>query len=167
MKKISSKNHLSYGIDFWPGATHTPLLKEPTNKYWWNPETPCFTLLNVLILTNLGSSLHLINNITRSKKLLRTTGICWFLDPSIGHFVPDKPLFTFRRASSIGDRVVSNKFKSDSNRSHCKFKGTFMCGTCHYCKYMLTQRNPTLPNGRVFYPKHYANCRTPGVVYML
>lgn len=50
---------------------------------------------------------------------------------------------------------------------HCKYKGTFMCRACKYCRFMHTQKNPILPNGKMFYPKHFANCKTIGVIYML
>lgn len=89
------------------------------------------------------------------------------LHPSLGQFVPAKPLFTFRRATSIRDKIVNSEFKSESTKTHCKYKGTFMCGTCKYCRFMCIQKNPTLPNGKTFYPKHFAHCKTIGVIYML
>lgn len=42
-----------------------------------------------------------------------------------------------------------------------------MCGACNYCKYMLIQRNLILPNGQTSRPRHFANCRTIWVAYML
>lgn len=101
------------------------------------------------------------------KKIIEKYWHMLTLDPSFGQFVPEKPLFTFKRATSISDKIVSSEFKNESTRMHCKYKGTFICGTCNYCRYMLTQKNPTLPNWKIFYPKHFANCRTPGVIYIL
>ncbi|XP_073480204.1 uncharacterized protein [Aquarana catesbeiana] len=88
-------------------------------------------------------------------------------DPTLGPLVPQRPLFTFKRTTSLGDKITASEFKAENNKIHCKYKGTFMCGKCRYCKYMLTTRNPTLPNGQSFHPKHFANCRTFGVVYLL
>lgn len=42
-----------------------------------------------------------------------------------------------------------------------------MCCACNYCKYMYTKKKPILPNGQIFCPRHFANCETIGVVYML
>lgn len=42
-----------------------------------------------------------------------------------------------------------------------------MCSSCGYCRYMYTNKKPVLPNGRVFRPKHFANCMPFGVVCML
>lgn len=82
-------------------------------------------------------------------------------------FVPSRPLFTFKCATSLRDRIVTSEYKGEMTKSQCKYKGTFKCGACNYCKFTLTQKNPTLPNGQTFHPRHFANCRTPGVVYML
>lgn len=32
---------------------------------------------------------------------------------------------------------------------------------------MYSTKNPILPNGQIFRPKHFANCKTIGVIYML
>lgn len=89
------------------------------------------------------------------------------MDPNLSQLLLERPLFTFRRATSVASRLVRSEFKGDSFAEHCKYKGTFMCGACGYCKFMYTIKNPTLPDGSTFRPKHFANCKTKGVVYML
>lgn len=69
--------------------------------------------------------------------------------------------------SSFKDKLVRSEFKEDSNRDHCKYKGTFMCGSCGYCKYMYTAKKPVLPNRQIFRSKIFSNCKTFGVVYVL
>lgn len=53
------------------------------------------------------------------------------------------------------------------HRDPCKCPGTFTCGGCNYCRFVNTTRNVTLPNGERYRPKHYANCQTTNVVYLL
>lgn len=73
----------------------------------------------------------------------------------------------FRRATSIRDKIVNSEFKNELTKIHCKYKGTFMCGTCNFFRFMYTQKNPILPNWKTFYPKHFANCKTIWVIYTL
>lgn len=88
-------------------------------------------------------------------------------DPTIGPFVPPMPLITYRRATSVGDLLVQIEFKGYNRGDPCTSVGTFQCGSCSYCRYMDTRKNVYLPNGIHFVPRHYANCQTTGVVYML
>lgn len=103
-------------------------------------------------------------------EIRRIVNKCWqilTMDPIIGHLVPNAPMFTFRRATSIRDKLVRSEFRDESAKDHCKYKGTFICGSCRYCKYMHTAKRITLPNGDPFRPKHFANCKMLGVIYML
>lgn len=87
------------------------------------------------------------------------------MDLTLAFFVPSFPAITFRRAPSIGDKLVSSEYRSHKG-DICKTLGTFACGGCHYCQYMDRRNNITLPNGQLFFPKHYVNCKTPGIVYL-
>lgn len=87
--------------------------------------------------------------------------------PTIGPFVAATPAFTFRRAKSLKDKLVSSEFKGGCSKDPCKRPGTFRCGECNYCQFMNTSKSITLPNGEKYRSKHYANCRTIGVVYLL
>lgn len=86
-------------------------------------------------------------------------------DATLAPLVRECPLITFRRAPSLRDKLVHSELTVKQNiKKSC---GTFPCGHYGYCKYMNTHRNIILPNGEDFKLKHYINCRTTGVVYLL
>lgn len=89
------------------------------------------------------------------------------MDSIIGPYVTKAPSFTFRRACSLRDHLTSSEFKQSRRKCSCKLPGTFTCGGCKYCQYRNTTKNLRLPNGDGYRPKHYANCQTKGVVYLL
>lgn len=89
------------------------------------------------------------------------------MDPNVGPFVPNVPSFTFRRARSLQDQLVASEFKEGGRKDPCKLFGSFTCGGCGYCRFMNTSKNLLLPNGEKYSPRHFANCSTPGVVYLL
>lgn len=100
----------------------------------------------------------------------RYTKKYWHLltsDPTVGRFVPPFPMITYRQATSVGDLLVQSEFRGSVRGDPCKTVGTFPCGSCSYCKYMNTRKNIYLPNGMPFKPKHYSNCQTTGVVYLI
>lgn len=45
--------------------------------------------------------------------------------------------------------------------------GTFRCGLCIQCSYMIILKEFVHLNGRKFIPHHFVNCSTPGVVYLI
>lgn len=85
---------------------------------------------------------------------------CYLLytDTTLELLTNDRPLITFRRAPSLHDKLVHSEFTT---------KKQFPCGHCGYCKYKDTRKKIILPNGDDFKPKHYVNCHTAGVVYLL
>lgn len=85
----------------------------------------------------------------------------------VGPYVSPDPLPTFRRTTSVGDRLVRSEFRGLTRGDPCNTLGTFPCGSCGYCRYMNTNKHPPLPNGWVFSAKHYANCQTTFVVYLI
>ena len=89
------------------------------------------------------------------------------IDPHLGPFVPKEPAITYRRASSLRDHLVTSEFKGCFKKDPCKRKGTFTCGGCSICRYINTDREIILPNGRPYRPRHFANCKTLGVIYLL
>lgn len=77
----------------------------------------------------------------QQEKIKTIVGKYWhmlLLDPSLRQFVPETPLFTFKRATSVKDRLINSEFKGDAHNSHCKYKGNYICGACNSCKYMYT-----------------------------
>lgn len=45
--------------------------------------------------------------------------------------------------------------------------GTFKCGDCPRCPWVLEGRNVILPNGELFHSRTNANCGTRGVIYLM
>lgn len=88
------------------------------------------------------------------------------MDTTLAPLVSDQPQITFRRAPSLRDKLVHSEYKTRKH-DHTKQTGTFICGNCNYCQYMDTRKNVNLPNGEKFKSKHFVNCRTAGVVYLL
>ena len=103
----------------------------------------------------------------------KTRGILkqfWHLlsfDPQLGPFVPKEPAITYRRACSLKDHLVASEFKDNFRKDPCKRRGTFTCGGCSICRYINIERDIVLPNGRPYRPRHFANCKTFGVIYLL
>lgn len=48
----------------------------------------------------------------------------------------------------------------------CKYVGTVRCGDYAQCPYFDTRKIIILPNGQIWQPMHYVNCKTSGIVYM-
>lgn len=89
------------------------------------------------------------------------------MGPESGPHVSDKPAITYRRAKSLREYLVHSEFTAGSKKDPCKYPGTFRCGGCNYCQFMQTERQAQLPNGAIFKHHHFANCKTPGVIYVL
>lgn len=64
------------------------------------------------------------------------------------------------------DKLVSSEYK-EGTKDPCKRLCTFKCGGCDYCQYMDIGIQKTLPNKVNFIPRHFANGKTCGVVYLL
>lgn len=73
---------------------------------------------------------------------------------------------TFRKATSLKDKLIQTEFVGQFKKDPCKRLGTFSCGWCAICCYMNTDPHFVLPNGRVFKLQHFANCKTSGVIYL-
>ncbi|XP_077339255.1 uncharacterized protein LOC143983433 [Lithobates pipiens] len=89
-------------------------------------------------------------------------------DPKIGRFVATRPSISFKRASSLHDRLVQSEYMSAAKRSkHCSVFGSFPCNHCSCCKYIRRDKTFCLPNGGIFRPIHFVNCQTRGIVYFM
>lgn len=89
-------------------------------------------------------------------------------DPKLRHFVSNQPAITYKRATSIKDRLVQSQYKNENKRSkHCSVVGSFLCGHCSYCPLIRKEESFHLPNGETFRPTHFVNCQTRGVVYFM
>lgn len=136
---------------------------KPRHELIYNPESNRNKTNPIRIVTRFSNQNKTVKNIVeRYWHVLK-------LDPTISPFMQDKPSFTFKRAKSIKDNLVSSEYSGGGvgKQDLCKRPKTFRCGGCPYCQFMKTKSNIKLPNGQNYAPKHFANCRTIGVVYLL
>lgn len=68
-------------------------------------------------------------------------------DPTITQFVSPTPSITFKRASSLKDKVVQSEYADTSKRTHFSIKCTFTCGHCSCCPLINKDKRFILPNG--------------------
>lgn len=85
------------------------------------------------------------------------------MDPALAPFVSKHPVITYR---FLRDRLFHSEFKQDIG-DRCETVGIFPCGNCGYCQLLDSRKHIILPNGSDFKPKHYVNCITSSVVYLL
>lgn len=82
--------------------------------------------------------------------------------------VPARPALTAKRARNLKDRITRSHFSRPltSTGTGVKFKGSFPCGNCTICPYMLDGKEFINPaNGNKILLTDYVNCRTKHVVY--
>lgn len=77
-----------------------------------------------------------------------------------------RPELTFRRASSLRDRLVSSHYSS-APCSGAIIGGTHRCGKRKFCPWLCQDAPFILSNGELFCPKFRADCNTQGVVYLM
>lgn len=88
------------------------------------------------------------------------------MDTILAPFVLTQPLITYRRAPSLRDKLVHSKYQTNKHDSG-KPTGTFRRGNCNYCQDMNTGKNISLPNVEKFRSRHFVNCCSAGVMYLL
>lgn len=131
----------------------------PTHDLLYNPSSK--SKPNPISITRFSNQHQAIRRVVNKYWHILT------MDLLIGPFVPNTPAFTFRWAGSLWDQLVSSDFRGGGKRDLCKNKGTFTCGGCKYCQFLNTSQNIRLPTGELFKLKHYANCQTSGIVYLI
>lgn len=123
----------------------------------------------VLIVSS--SSTRIITTYNKQHKAVkRNIEKHWHLlqiDPTLNPHIPTIPAITYCRARSLKDQLVRSEYVGTFRSHPCKRLGTFTCGGCPHCRYMNIQPNTILPNGKPYRPKHFANCKTFGVIYLL
>ena len=90
-------------------------------------------------------------------------------DPNLREVFPDPPLFSFRRAPSLKDKLVRSHLTPVQQSMWLKSpKGTFACGNCNHCTNI--GRSTTfidIHSNKQYHLKTHANCNTCFVVYKL
>lgn len=95
--------------------------------------------------------------------------------PNVGHSWQQMPLLTnilnlipkitFRRAPSLGDHLVRSHFTPVA-RDDPSYTGTFACGRCDICHYVLNGQEVILLNGHTHSISQRFTCQTVGVIYL-
>lgn len=141
--------------------------------YQWERDSPSDLLLLQGTQDDTSSKIYpIIKFNNQSDQIRQILGKHWHLltgDPAAGRYVDDKPHITFCRNKSIKDTLVSSHFSSGGSTDPCGTlpKDTFKCGKCDYCTCINNSKNVLLPNFIPFSPRHFVNCNTIGILYLL
>lgn len=87
-------------------------------------------------------------------------------DPSLGRLIPEVPVFTFKRATSIASKLMK-WVQGWSGRWKLQIKRYPYVWFLWVLQIYGYQQKKILPDGKAFIPKHFENCRTFGVIYQL
>lgn len=89
------------------------------------------------------------------------------MDLLVSKFVAPEPQIAYRCAQSLKDRLVHSHNKAGNRTDSCKSLGTFPFGDCDFCKFIDNQISNMIINEQSLKPKHFANCKTRGVIYLM
>lgn len=88
-------------------------------------------------------------------------------DPILKGLITSNPQITFRRAGSIGSMFAQSEYRGNKRQDPCKFWGTYPCGSCFLSEVIARRTFVSLPNRERFRMKHFPNCKTQGVIYLM
>lgn len=88
-------------------------------------------------------------------------------DPILRSLVTPRPQITYKKSGAIGNTLTQSEYKGSTRGDPCKTWGTYPCGTCSQCGVIGRRTRITLSSGEDFQLRHFANCRTRGVVYLM
>ncbi|OCT59557.1 hypothetical protein XELAEV_18000979mg [Xenopus laevis] len=86
-------------------------------------------------------------------------------DPTLGQWVTSRPLFTFKKNTSIGNLLTQSHFQKQPNKSCCKTLGSFRCGDCEQCRFIKPSKMFG-KTGLEFKMYHSTCCTTTHVIYL-
>lgn len=92
---------------------------------------------------------------TRYGRSVRNSGIFSLLTKKINKYIKPFPEITFKRRKSIKDTMVASHYVGNKLSQKDK-PGTYPCGNCNYCRFLLKGDNVGLPNGTSWTPRHRA-----------
>lgn len=91
-------------------------------------------------------------------------------DPIVSDLIMDKPSIVYRRGRNIGDFVVHSHYTPPPQEGTWLTRqvlGTYRCGGCKACQYIWkTKTTYNHRTGIEYQSRYFANCKTPGVVYL-
>lgn len=91
-------------------------------------------------------------------------------DTSLQNIFDERPIFTYRRAPTLRDRLVRSytPAKEKSTWLPTVPNGTFKCGHCNVCDIVSKTKGFTHPVTLATYPtRHFINCKSTHVIYIL
>lgn len=111
--------------------------------------------------------LRFSNKHTEVRNLLQKYWSVLTEDPILSSFVTQTPAITYRKAGPIRESLVQSEYKGEHRKYLCRQMGTFPCGECAQCPVINQSNQFTLPNCERFSARHFANCKTKGIVYLM
>lgn len=103
------------------------------------------------------------NIIKRNWDLIRS-------DETLQRVFPDSPVFSFRRAPTLGDKLVRSHQPATETVTWLPKvpNGTFKCGHCNQCDLVVKSKGFTHPHTlQIYTTRHFINCKTTHVIYIL
>lgn len=90
-------------------------------------------------------------------------------DPTLKSVFPVPPMFSFRRAPTLKDKLVRSHLSPTRPTTWLQRpKGTYPCGSCRHCLHIDKSTSFQDPcTDKLYELRHYANCNTTFVVYRL
>lgn len=90
-------------------------------------------------------------------------------DSIIKHFVDPSPRITFKRNRSLRDILTSSHFDRHQGSDPCGThpRSRFWYGDCDYCHFVLTLKDLLVMGSVTIRPRHFVNCETKGIIYLL
>lgn len=117
-----------------------------------------------------STSTRIITKYNRQHAKLRSIyNKYWYLlaaDQKVCKFIGSHPEITYRRSRSLVDTLVTSHHISINSIKN-KSPGTYPCGRCNFCRFIISGRSVELPNGSTWTPKHRTNCQSVGSVYLM
>lgn len=68
---------------------------------------------------------------------------------------------------SLKDRLVHSHHQTNPKLDLCRTFGTFPCSDCEFCKYIDNRISMQNINGYALEPRHCANCKAKGIIYLM
>lgn len=116
----------------------------------------------------------ILNYSKESPQIVQCVQKCWPIlkqDKDLTSIIGDRPLISYRRASSIQDRVIHSHFQDNrSKKTNWLEKqriGFHKCNKCKACKIAVNKQEIRDPTGRKIQITHSITCTTQFVVYVI
>lgn len=108
----------------------------------------------------------------KSSMLKNTVLKHWHLlssDPALGSKFKDPPLFVYKRAFNLHNKLVRASFSTGPTQSLLApiRDGNYPCGNCAQCHYTSKAFNFGHPSGKRYPIKGIITCNTKNVIYIL